>query len=326
MPKSKSWLDKMVRRVRDADTDEEAKEVTKDYIDPTGATGALPDDDGDTHIHLHMGKNGEGGEMHQGDDEPPIDVGGGGEPDIQQLAASVAELLQRVEQLEQGGGDDDDDDGEDVELEDPDTKDKRRFRMRRGTRAVHDDEEIPNPDRNPDMIYETDLPGIEDLDKRMSSASSSDKRRFRDRYLRTTDSADAETVWSDVMASAEILQPGVRIPTFDARLSLESTGKRLCAFRRRVLDHALAADDTAEVLHEVVGTIDANALSCDSVKMAFNAAAAHIKLLNNRGSVRRTAGTGTNDSRGVSSGPPSLSQMNKNSRDFWKKQPNGQMH
>src|SRR5215470_18308293 len=100
-----AWLDRMVRRVRDADTEEEAREVTRDFIDPTsGQPNGGGGDDGDTHIHLHMkGEGGGGGGMGH-DDDPPIDTGAGGQPDVQQLAAAVAELLQRVEQLEGGGG------------------------------------------------------------------------------------------------------------------------------------------------------------------------------------------------------------------------------
>src|SRR5215467_5928383 len=163
-----AWLDRMVRRVRDADTEEEAREVTKDFIDPTSGQPNGGGDDGDTHIHLHMkGEGGGGGGGMGHDDDPPIDTGAGGQPDVQQLAAAVAELLQRVEQLEGGGGggggEENGDDGEDVELEDPETKDRRRFRMRRGDRMTRDDD-IPTPERlGEDMVGETDLPGLEGL-------------------------------------------------------------------------------------------------------------------------------------------------------------------
>jgi hypothetical protein len=318
-----AWLDRMVRRVRDADTEEEAREVTKDFIDPTSGAptggGGAPDD-GDTHIHLHMGKGGEGGGGGMaGDDDPPIDVGGGGQPDVQQLAAAVAELLQRVEQLEGGGGGnggngEEGDDGEDVELEDPETKDRRRFRMRRGDRMTRDDD-IPVPERlGEEMVGETDLPGLEGLKQ---GGSTGDRRKFRDRYARTHDSADAEDLWQDTMAAAEILQPGVRVPTFDARLTLESTAKRLCAFRRRVLDHALSDENTKQIINESIGTIDTARLTCDSVKMAFNAAASQIRLLNNRGQMRPTVTRDNRTGAVTRRGPPSISEMNANAKEFW---------
>ena len=327
-----SWLDRMVRRVRDADTEEEAKEVTKDYLDPTGGNGeggGGMNGENDTHIHLHMGGKGEGGGAGgmQGDDDPPIDVGQGGEPDSGQLAAAVSELLQRVEQLEQicgsngggggGNGGENGEDGEEVELEDPETKDRRRFRMRRGDAMTRDEEDIPVPERlGEEMVGETDLPGLEDLD--MPTERSGDRRRFRDRFARTTDSADAEDLWNDAMAAAEILQPGVRVPTFDARLTLESTAKRLCAFRRRVLDHALQDAETGAIIRESIGTIDAKVLPCDTVKMAFNAAASQLRLMNNRGQVR--TGVTRDSNQGVRRGPPTIAEMNRNAGEFWSKQ------
>jgi hypothetical protein len=315
-----NWLDRMVRRVRDADTEEEAREVTKDFIDPSSGqpTGGGSPDDGDTHIHLHMGgKGGEGGGGMAGDDDPPIDVGGGGEPDVQQLAAAVAELLQRVEQLEGGGGNggggnsEGGEDGEDVELEDPETKDRRRFRMRRG--RTHDESDIPTPERlGEDMVGETDLPGLEDL----KQGGTGDRRKFRDNYARTHDSADAEDLWQGTMAAAEILQPGVKVPTFDARLTLASTARRLCAFRRRVLDHALSDENTKGIIHDSIGTIDTKTLTCDSVKMAFNAAAAQVRLMNRQGTTRTAAKTRD----GVTlprRGPPSIAEMNASAKEFW---------
>ena len=314
------WLDRMVRRVRDADTEEEAREATRDFIDPTSGAPNGGGDDGDTHIHLHMKGEGGGGGGMGGDDDPPIDVGGGGQPDVQQLAAAVAELLQRVEQLEGSGngGGENGDDGEDVELEDPETKDRRRFRMRRGD-AMSRDADIPTPERlGEEMVGETDLPGLEDLKQ---GGSTGDRRKFRDRYARTRDSADAEDLWQSTMAAAEILQPGVKVPTFDARLTLESTARRLCAFRRRVLDHALADENTKQIIYDAIGTVDTKVLPCDSVKMAFNAAAAQVRALNRQVTVRTAV---TRDGQPpVRKGPPSIAEMNTSAREFWKNQPNG---
>ena len=117
------------------------------------------------------------------------------------------------------------------------------------------------------------------------------------------------------MAAAEILQPGVKVPTFDARLTLESTAKRLCAFRRRVLDHALSEDTTKSIIHDAIGTIDTKVLPCDSVKMAFNAAAAQVKVYNNQGTIRSAV---TRDGAPPTrKGPPSIAEMNSQAKEFW---------
>jgi hypothetical protein len=306
------------------DADEFKAAVMKDDLVDPGMK--RDDDDGDTHIHLHMNGAKKEGAM---DDDPDLDpdMGEGGAPDLATLASQVAELTQRVAQLEAM-------DEEDVELEDPDTQDARTFKLRRGTKMgrarSRDEDTETTPERNPDMVAETDLPGIEDLDKRMPTASASDKRRFRDKWIRTTDSADSEDVWKETMALAEIIQPGIRIPTFDARISIGRTADRLCSFRRRVLDHALKDEDTSPVVKDLLGDINPEKLSCSSVKLSFNALGSHMRASNNTNHVRhavRDGATKTGDNRNTTSGPPTISQMNQNAKEFWKAQKtNGATH
>lgn len=335
-----SWLDKMVNRVRAAKTPEEAMAVvTHDYLDPDamGGNGGGGNPDADTHIHLHM--NGKGEEGNGGDADPMNGGGGGmngngngnggGGMDIAQLAARVAALEEMVQQLAQGG----DGGEEDVELEDPDTQDARRFKLRRGkaikTRTGDEGAEVPVPERlGEEMVGETDLPGIEDL----GHGSTNDSRRARARIMRTRDSMDQEDLWSDLVAAAEIIAPGTRIPTFDARLPMKSTAERLCKYRRLVMEKAFKDADTAEIINDTVGiaTYDGiKPLGCDSVKMAFNAVASAMAGRNNGRVVRQAAATATRDTGHGQrrSGPPSIAKMNQDAREFWSGQKtNGASH
>jgi hypothetical protein len=327
-----SWLDRMVRRVRDAHSTDEALAVTRDYIDPmTGDTvggGGPGGGENDTHIHLHMNGKGEpeGGGMDQA---PPMggggdpNGGGGGAPDLTQLAARIAALEEQVQALMEGGGDE-----EDVELEDPDTQDARRFKLRRRSALRTGDEgaDVPVPERlGEDMVGETDLPGLEDL----KQGSTGDSRRRRAAYARTRDSMDQEDLWSDLVANAEIIAPGTRIPTFDARLPMKSTAERLCKYRRLVMEKAFKDADTAAVIKDTIGiaTYDGiKPLGCDSVKMAFNAVGAAMASQNNGRTVRTAAAQPTRDTTGYA-GPPSIAKMNQAAKEFWSKQKtNGAMH
>jgi hypothetical protein len=324
-----NWLDRMVRRVRDAKTTDEAVAVTHDYIDPNtgqevaGGGGG----DQDTHIHLHM--NGKG-DMEPGADAgpPPMNGNGNGGPpavgdpagggDLAQLAARIAALEEQVQALMSG-----DSDEEDVELQDPDTQDARRFKMRRrgALRTGDEGSEIPVPERlGEEMVGETDLPGLEDLPQ---GGSTSDSRRRRAAVARTRDSMDQEDLWSDLVASAEIIAPGTRIPTFDARLPMKSTAERLCKYRRLVMEKAFKDAETAAIIQDTVGiqTYDGiKPLGCDSVKMAFNAVASAMAGQNNRRVVRTAAATPTRDSHQRPAGPPSIAKMNQQARDFWSNQ------
>jgi hypothetical protein len=236
----------------------------------------------------------------------------------------VAELLQRVEQLEGNGGGNGggspEDDGEDVELEDPETKDARRYRMRRGKSLRMRDErdEPPIPEREPEIVGETDLPGIEDLDKGMSTSDR--LRRFR-----SGDSADMENLWADTISLAEVITPGVRVPTFDARLTPERTAIRLCAFRRQTLDRALKDEFTAGVLADMVGIKTGDqikSLGCDTVKMAFNATGNALKAHTNTRQMTRSVST--NDGKGRTSdttapgGAITIAEIQRRNREAWK--------
>jgi hypothetical protein len=326
-----NWLDRMVRRVRDATTTDEAMAVTRDYLDPnTGQeVGGGPGGDQDTHIHLHMnGKGEEGGGGMATDQGPPMNGNGGdpnggaggGAPDLTQLAARIAALEEQVQALMSG-----DSDEEDVELQDPDTQDARRFKMRRRSALRTGDEgpEVPVPERlGEDMVGETDLPGLEDLKQGSTGSDTSDSRRRRVRIARTRDSMEQEDLWSDLVASAEIIAPGTRIPTFDARLPMASTAERLCKYRRLVMEKAFKDSDTAQIIHDTVGiqTFDGiKPLGCDSVKMAFNAVASAMASRNNGRTVRTAAAQPTRDG-GQRSGPPSIAKMNQEAREFWSNQ------
>ena len=329
-----SWLDRMVRRVRDAGSVEEAVSVTKDYIDPNTGQGMPGDGDSDTHIHLHMNGKGEegGGGMDQAPPmngngnggSPAVDPTGGGAPDVAQLAARVAALEEQVQALMDGNGDE-----EDVELEDPDTQDARRFRMRRRDamrmRTGDEGAEVPVPERlGEDMVGETDLPGVEDLPQGSRGQSTSDRRRRVAHYARTRDSMDQEDLWSDLVANAEIIAPGTRIPTFDARLPMKNTAERLCKYRRLVFEKAFKDADSAAIIQDTVGiqTFDGlKPLSCDSVKMAFNAVASAMRDSNNGRTVRTAAATPTRDGSGQRPvGPPSIKAMNQQAKEFWSNQ------
>jgi len=340
-----SWIDRMVRRVRDAHSTEDALRVTRDYIDPmtgmdNGEGGGAPGGgDNDTHIHLHM--NGKGEEGGGGMDADPSNGNGNGTPpptgaaaggtDVAQLAARIAALEEQVQALMAGESDE-----EDVELEDPDTQDARRFRMRRRDamrmmRTGDEGADVPVPERlGEDMVGETDLPGLEDLPQG-SKGNTADSRRRRAHYARTRDSMDQEDLWSDLVANAEIIAPGTRIPTFDARLPMKSTAERLCKYRRLVLEKGFKDADTAAVINDTVGiaTFDGvKPLGCDSVKMAFNAVASALAQHNNGRVVRTAAPVATRDGMGNRpAGPPSIQQMNRDAREFWSKQKtNGSMH
>lgn len=326
-----SWLDKMIGRVRDAKDEDEARRAVGDYIDPsTGERVVDPDDDNDTHIHLHLEKNGEAKDMPRARDDfaDPNDPSGGdpdnpGDPqDIQAVVAALAQRVAALEDAVENG------EGE-MELQDPEDKtgDARRFTFRRGAKMKARDEESVEalPVRNLEIMGETDLPGIEDLDKRMLAEEGSrtvtlsvgDRRKARDKALRTMDSVDMEEGWRDMVALGEIIQPGVKVGTFDARLPALRTAERQCSFRRRVVDWALKDAAVGPEATALLGVRTVDGMKCDAVKMAFNSLGNVMRASNNAATVRTQAPPGrTADNRPPKL--PTIAEMNKTAKEFWK--------
>lgn len=309
-----AWMRNLVNKVRTADSDAAAAAAVKDYIDPESGEALHRDPaDGDTHVHVHLGEK-EGGTMPRGrDDGDPEDLSGG--DDITELKARVAQLEEVVEQLMDG-------DEQEVELEgenEDGTRDARRFTMRRGKKMRARDE-LDVPERTPEMMGETDLPGIEDLDKRMPTATAADRKKARDsRVHKVRDAAYAEGTWDEMVAGAEILVPGMKFPVFDAMWTPANAASYLCGNRKRILDRAYKDEAVRAVISPAIGipTFDGlRGLPCDTVKIAFNAAVQAMRTHNNAGNVRREAGK-TGDSGTEAKGPPTPAQMNQQNRDFW---------
>jgi len=311
-----SFMDRILRRARsatsdadlDALKDEMEGKVPPDLMNAGDNGGDMDDtDQNGIHMHVHLpngGANGNGAGDNQdgtlniqhGENGNGNGEGGDGDP-VAALSARVDALEAQLSQLMDG-------DESEVELQNPgDAQDAKRYIMRRGSRLAkaHDDETIPVPERKPEMIGETDLPGLQDL---------------------TQDSVPLELLWQDTMAKGEIIVPGIRIPTFDSRTKAGVTAQRLCSFRRQTLDAALDSTEAKEILSGLVGvkTKDqVKTLHCDTLKMAFEATANAMGAQRNNGFIRSSVadslpGAKTKQNGGM----PTLGEIQRRNREAWK--------
>lgn len=88
----------------------------------------------------------------------------------------------------------------------------------------------------------------------------------------------------ETLSVAEILAPGIGLPTFDAKTSSKKTTDALCALRRRALRNAFADVEKRKTITKVLaGRKPAfDAMTCDAVYGVFVGAGALVRDANNR--------------------------------------------
>ncbi|WP_257817951.1 DUF2213 domain-containing protein [Burkholderia glumae] len=130
---------------------------------------------------------------------------------------------------------------------------------------------------------------------------------------KTTKTGDSKALadeFRQALSLAEILAPGVRLPTFDAKAVRKKTSDSLCVLRRRALRAALD-NENAETVKSVLGGADVNGMPCAVVAGYFNAAAALVKGKNTAAMTRQTG-----DAAGGASGA-AKKDINAVHAEFW---------
>jgi len=289
-------LDTLRQRVADAEEQlaaaEEAEEVNSEG------------DGNATHIHIHTGggeKDGPASSNGMGGADTEDDGEAGGEDPVMAritaIEASIEKLTQTVATLaggntgDDGAGDPEDDlDGGDVASAKP--------------AQVTDDAEEDMDDESTD---DSGFPPKEDEDEGKTKA-------------KTGDSAALERSYVALLAKAEVLVPGFRVPTFDSKAKRKATVDAMCGIRRKVIDAAYMTKDGAALVNGITGRSSLNLakMGCADVAVLFNAASAAKALINNAAA----GGSGkTHDS--AAAGAPkvlTIADINKQNAEFWAKQ------
>lgn len=215
------------------------------------------DDDNHIHVHVHTGEGGGSGGSTADDATP-----GGADPAADPNAGGGASIDERVAALEKG---------------------------QQQILAVLNDiagkgKEPPANDPPPAAKTE------DEADPDAEGAAAKEDPEDDDKGVKTTDSAALSDSYQGVVALAELLAPGIRVPTFDAAMPRAKTVDRMCQLRRRALDMAYATAEGHELVNSVAGKtkdedIDIAAMDCKDVAQLFKSSAGAKSLLNNRASV-----------------------------------------
>jgi hypothetical protein len=103
----------------------------------------------------------------------------------------------------------------------------------------------------------------------------------KDKLKKARDSAYFAESMQQVIAAAEILSPGISLPTYDRAAAPKKTMDAICALRRRALDRAAVAGSAAMIQGLNGGkTLDTANMSCAAVRVLFNSAVYAMKQAN----------------------------------------------
>jgi len=114
-----------------------------------------------------------------------------------------------------------------------------------------------------------------------------------DKAKRAKDSMYLEDSFQDCVSKAEVLAPGIRVPTFDKASAPAKTFKAISGLRRTALDLAYSKPETRGMIDIAVGgrTFDAKTLSDGQARVLFNVVAAQAAAANNSRATDRSVST-----------------------------------
>lgn len=113
----------------------------------------------------------------------------------------------------------------------------------------------------------------EKKEKKEAADKKAKDKRAKDR--KTSDSAPLRGLFSETLSAAEIISPGLKLPTFDAAKPRQATMDAICLLRRRALAKMATTDDGADVLKNLTGKPKMpDGMTCDGIGYLFNSAVA----------------------------------------------------
>lgn len=216
----------------------------------TSAAATSTSDGEDEHIHVHL-------------DQPRgATLDAGTEARFAALESGQKKILDALAALG-GKGEDKDKDGDGNEDGDePPPKDK-------------DGDEDADEDKKKDVEGQLEME---------APPGTNDKARV------AKDSSYLYDSFRETVATAEILAPGIKLPTFDKSAKPAKTFDAICKLRREALDLAVKTQDGRKIIDEINGgrTVDATKMTCDAVRVLFRAAGAAKKATNRDGTREQT--------------------------------------
>lgn len=128
-----------------------------------------------------------------------------------------------------------------------------------------------------------------------------------DAAVKSRDSAFLEESFQDTVALAEILSPGIRIPTFDRAAAPKDGLDVVCQLRRNALDAAYGGADREMITAMNGGELNLAGMRCNQVRTLFRSAATAKRLQTN---ARQTSDRGLEIPQSQVKRAPTIAEVN----------------
>ena len=139
-----------------------------------------------------------------------------------------------------------------------------------------------------------------------------------DRARKARDSAFLVDSFQQTIALAEVLAPGIRIPTFDRAAAPTKSLDTICNLRRTALDHAYAHDIQVRQLVDALAPGGVfKTMDCAALRPVFIGAAELKKTINNASGHGRTTDFNPSTSASVGGSKLTLADINKRNREHY---------
>jgi hypothetical protein len=140
-----------------------------------------------------------------------------------------------------------------------------------------------------------------------------------DRARKARDSALFADAFQDVLSRAEVLAPGIKVPTFDAKAAPVKTVRTMDRLRRTALDLAYSQPETRGIIDAAMGgrTLDSAKMRVAATRVLFNAVASAAETGNNRRATDRGGAFEAGGGRVTTTGAriQSVSDINKANKE-----------
>lgn len=141
----------------------------------------------------------------------------------------------------------------------------------------------------------------------------------KEEAMKARDSAFLGDSFANTVAMAEILVPGISVPTFDRAMTPVATTKTICNLRKRTLDLAYNQPATRDILEDLlagksIGSV--GTMSCSAVKNLFSSAAS-VRRTRNNDSQRGSSAVNTTQQAGGKK-IQTIADLNKANAEHWK--------